>query len=527
MPGHNSYKPVIAIAGLSCETSTFTHARTNLPAFEPLRGHSIVDEYDFLHEGTDLGDTAVWRGALSAYALPGGIVTRDAFEELANEIVSRLERIVNETCLDGLWYDIHGAMCAEDMEDSEVELLRRIRRVVGRDVAVSASLDLHGNVSRDLVEQVDLITCYRTAPHEDVDETKERACQNLVDLLRDRRRYEEELTLKAPWPIKAWIPIPILLPGEQTSTRQQPARTIYSNVRNVASWKGIIDASAWVGYAWADEQRSCASIVVTGWHKSTVAKAAEDLAKLFWYSRDGFHFAAPAASFDDCFKKALQSKVQPYFISDSGDNPTAGGSGDVTWTLRRLIHLLGQDENTTEKRFRFVYASLPSPDAVARAVEAGLNASVTVTVDAGVDDEVSTPLILSGFVYAIKHGDAAAETEVVLALADIAVLVILTKRRKPYHFEHDFTDLNLFISDKRHHVIVVVKIGYLEPELYALAQEWMLALTPGGVDQDLPRLGHQRIKRPMFPLDKTFEEQPELTARIVGRECKALEEQSK
>ena len=513
----SSYRPVIAIAGLSCETSTFTHARTNLPAFQPLRGQAVVDDHDFLDKGTRFGDAAEWRGALTAYALPGGIVTRNAFEVIAAEIVDRLERILRETSLDGLWYDIHGAMHVEGLDDCESELLRRIRQVIGWSVAISTSMDLHGNVSQKLVEQTDLITCYRTAPHEDVNETKERACHNLVNLLRDRYRYETDCKVPAPWPIKAWIPIPILLPGEQTSTRLEPATSIYALVRQIESRRGIIDASVWVGYAWADERRSHASVVITGWSKSAVRQGAEELAKLFWLSREKFHFVAPTASFDECFDKALTSTSRPYFISDSGDNPTAGGSGDVTWTLRRLISLLKKHRDVMSISSRFVYASLPSPGAVANAVEAGLGSHVTVTVEAGIDDDLCDSLILEGVVCAIKHGDADAETEVVLEMAELPIFVILTKLRKPYHFEHDFTDLNLDISKENANAIVIVKIGYLEPELFALSKGWMLVLTPGGVDQDLPRLGHRKIVRPMWPFDKHFKNDPDLTARIVGR----------
>ena len=97
------------------------------------------------------------------------------------------------------------------------------------------------------------------------------------------------------------------------------------------------------------------------------------------------------------------------------------------------------------------------------------------------------------------------------------VFVILTKKRKPYHFVHDFTNLGLPINKPNANVIVIVKIGYLEPELYDLAKGWMLALTPGGVDQDIERLGHKRIGRPMWPFDKHFKQQPDLTARVVGR----------
>jgi microcystin degradation protein MlrC len=101
--------------------------------------------------------------------------------------------------------------------------------------------------------------------------------------------------------------------------------------------------------------------------------------------------------------------------------------------------------------------------------------------------------------------------EVVLQVG--SVFAILTELRKPYHHESDFTDLNLH---PRSADIVIVKIGYLEPELYDMAKDWMLALTPGGVDQDLERLGHHRIRRPMWPFDKKFAKQPDLKARLIS-----------
>ena len=83
-----------------------------------------------------------------------------------------------------------------------------------------------------------------------------------------------------------------------------------------------------------------------------------------------------------------------------------------------------------------------------------------------------------------------------------SIKVIVTKKRKPYHREKDFTQLNL---NPRKADILVVKIGYLVPELYNIRGGWNMALTPGGVDQDLERLGYKRIKRPMFPLDKQMD----------------------
>ena len=503
-----SHRPVIAIAGLACETSTFSPSRTLAPAFQPRRGDEVIDKYAFLHSDTSLGKAADWRGALIGHALPGGIVTRDAFEELAGEIITRLADIISSSTVRGLWFDIHGAMCVEGLDDVEAELLRRIRKVIGPDVLVSASMDLHGNVSRELAHQTDLITCYRMAPHEDAMDTKRRACANLVDLL------SQQATRKRP--VKAWIPLPILLPGEQTSTRVEPAKHIYAAVPTVEAMDGVIDAAIWVGYAWADEPRNHAVIMATGWDEATVAKGAEKLAELFWQAHADFEFVGPAGSYAECLDKALASTARPFFISDSGDNPTAGGAGDMTWGLTQL---LARPEFKDGIGPKVIYASVPGPAAVQKAAEAGVGTTVTVTAGAEVDDRYAGPITLTGRVHAVKKGDRNAIIEVVLQVG--SVYVILTQLRKPYHYEHDFTDLDL---NPRATDIVIVKIGYLEPELYDMAADWMLGLTPGGVDQDLERLGHHRIHRPMWPFDKNWATPPDLEARIIPRSNEPLSE---
>ncbi|WP_328493297.1 M81 family metallopeptidase [Streptomyces sp. NBC_00414] len=488
-------RPVIAVAGLGIESSTFSPARTEAPAFRPRRGEEVLTNYQFLSPGTPLRAAADWRGALVGKALPGGTVTAAAYTELSGELIARVRELGP---LDGLWFDIHGAMTVEGLDDAEADLLARVREAVGPDVIVSTSMDLHGNVSRALVHLTDLITCYRMAPHEDAMETKERAARNLVDLL----------TTGAARPVKAWIPVPVLLAGEQTSTRIEPARSVYAAVGEVEATEGVTDAAVWVGYAWADEPRNRAAVVVTGPSRQAVTAGAERLAHGFWEARHDFGFVAPTGSLDDILGEALAAPPEnrPYFISDTGDNPTAGGAGDVTWSLERV---LSRPEFKDPLGPTVVYASLPGPAAVDAAVRAGVGATVTVTAGAEVDDRHAGPLTMTGVVHAIRHGDPHARTEAVLRVG--GVHVVLTALRKPYHHEHDFTDLEL---SPRTADIVIVKIGYLEPELFAMAADWKMALTPGGVDQDLPRLGHHRIRRPMFPFDREMPD-PDLRARIV------------
>ncbi|MGW0584763.1 M81 family metallopeptidase, partial [Streptomyces sp. NPDC002920] len=437
-------RPVIAVAGLGIESSTFSPARTEAPAFHPQRGADVLARYPFLAPGRPLRTAADWRGTLVGKALPGGTVTASTYAALSAELIDRLKE---SGPVDGLWYDIHGAMTVEGVEDAEAELLARIRETVGPDVIVSASMDLHGNVSRALVHLTDLITCYRTAPHEDVTQTKERAARNLV----------EHLASGAPRPVKAWIPVPVLLAGEQTSTRIEPARSVYAAVEEVAAADGVTDAAIWVGYAWADEPRNRAAVVVTGPDEAAVTTGAERLARGFWDARHDFAFVAPTGTLDDCLDAALAATARPYFVSDTGDNPTAGGAGDVTWGLRQV---LARPEFQDPSGPTVLYASLPGPAAVDTAVRAGVGATVTVTAGAEVDDRHSGPLTMTGVVHAVRHGDRDAETEAVLRVG--GVYVILTRLRKPYHHEHDFTDLEL---NPRTADVVIVKIGYLEPEL--------------------------------------------------------------
>ncbi|MFG2126056.1 M81 family metallopeptidase [Streptomyces sp. NPDC048710] len=492
--------PVIAIAGLGVESSTFSPARTEAPAFHPQRGADVLGRYPFLAPGRPLRAAADWRGVLVGKALPGGTVTASAYADLSGELIARLEELGP---IDGLWYDIHGAMAVEGMEDAEAELLARIRETVGSEVIVSTSMDLHGNVSRALVHLTDLITCYRMAPHEDAMETKERAARNLVG----------QLAGGGPRPVKAWIPVPVLLAGEQTSTRIEPAKSLYAAVEEVETAEGVTDAAIWVGYAWADEPRNRAAVVVTGPDERVVTVGAERLARAFWDARHDFAFVAPTGTLYDCLDTALASTARPYFVSDTGDNPTAGGAGDVTWSLRNV---LARPEFQGSSGPTVLYASLPGPAAVDTAVRAGVGATVTVTAGAEVDDRHAAPLIITGVVHAVRHGDRDAGTEVVLRVG--SVYVILTRLRKPYHHEHDFTDLEL---NPRTADIVIVKIGYLEPELFAMAADWKMALTPGGVDQDLQRLGHHRIRRPMFPFDPRMAE-PDLRARIIAPSSRPL-----
>ena len=486
--------PRIAIAGIAIESSTFSPALTHEVAFHAKTGEAVFSYYPFLASDSLLRKQALWLPTLKGHALPGGTVTREAYESLLGKTLSMLSKTLP---LDGLFLDIHGAMSVVGLDDPEGDFIARVREVVGTKTLISTSMDLHGNVSERLAHHSDLITCYRMAPHEDAIESKKRAVKNLLSRLESG---------KGKPVYKAWIPIPILLPGEKTSTRIEPGKSLYAQIDPLTKQDGIVDAAIWIGYAWADEPRNHAIVMVTGDNNKEVVAAAEKLANSFWEVRNEFEFVAPTATLKESLDKAIVSEVHPYIISDMGDNPTAGGAGDVTWTLREI---LARPEFKTDKDPSLIYASIPGPEFVEDAVKTGVGGTVTGYAGAAVDNRFSPALELSGTITAIKHGDKDAETEVVVNIGSVSVIV--TKKRKPYHHISDFTDLGLNpeMAD-----ILVVKIGYLVPELYDLRADWIMALTPGGVDQDLERLPYKRIKRPMFPIDKEMKH-PDLKARLI------------
>lgn len=496
-------RPRIAICGIAIEASTFSPHRSGDEAFTEFRGEELLALNPFLAPGQPYREAAEWLPVLKARSMPGGRVVPATYERLKAEIVAGLRTLGP---IDAVWFDIHGAMYVDGMLDAEGDLVTAVRDAVGPTPLIAASMDLHGNVSPVLAEVADHLTCYRMAPHEDAPNTRRRLAYTLLSRLRGPHGADTQARL--PW--KARIAVPILLPGEKTSTRLEPATSLYADVAQVALLPGIEDASFWIGYAWADEPRCNATVMVCGDDVELITTEAERLANEIWAARAGFDFVAPTEQLDACLDRAQQRIPEldgPFVISDSGDNPTAGGADDTTYALH---HVLAHPIAGTAEMI--IVASVFDAESVAACRTAGVGAEVDLpAVGAKVDHGPSGPVALRGRVHSLFTGDARAGDVAVIACG--SVHAIITERRKAYHLQSDFRALDL---DPTTCDVLIVKIGYLEPELYDLAADWLLALTPGGVDQDLIRLGHQHIDRPMFPFDPDMAD-PDLSAVLTRR----------
>ena len=479
----------IGVGGVHIECSTFSAHRTELADFTVRRGTELLQQYDFTSGPESIADVE-WVPLVHARALPGGPVTAETYQVLREDL---LRALADAGPLDGLLLDLHGAMSVVGRVDIEADLAGDVRRVLGPGPLVSVPMDLHGNVSAELCERVDLLTAHRMAPHEDEWLTRRRAAENLVHCLRSGVR-----------PVRAWVQVPVLLPGEKTSTRVEPAASLYRRLADDAARPGILDAALWVGYAWADEERCRAAVVVTGTDAALAASIAQDIAGHYFAARNAFAFVGPVGSFADCVDEALCSAARPFLISDTGDNPTGGGSGDSTFAAAALL---------ADARFRSgaataIAASVYDPAAIAALRAHRTGDRVEVTAGAWMGATPAAPLHLSGFLRTrIDDPEGGEIVDVTVG----GVHVLITEHRKPYHHISDFTRLGLSPAEVD---AVVVKIGYLEPDLHAAAAGWRMALTPGGVDQRLDQLQYHHLRRPIAPLDELTD--ADLTATVFG-----------
>nr|MBP6736351.1 M81 family metallopeptidase [Paracoccaceae bacterium] len=309
----------IAVGGIHTECSTYSPVLMQAEDFRVLRGEGLTghDYFAFLREFP-----AEVAPLLHARAVPGGPVSRVAYEGFKAEFLALLEAAKP---FDAVYLAMHGAMKVEGMFDAEGDWISAVRAAVGPDMLIATSYDLHGNVSARIVDQIDIFAAYRTAPHIDTPETMRAAYAMLLRALETGAR-----------PGVVRVPVPLLLPGERSSTEDEPGRSLYAALPGLEG-PGVWRTDLMIGYVWADEPRATACAVVTGTDRAAAGAAAMRIAESFWAARDQFRFGSVTGPLDEMLQRAEAAATSPVILADSGDNPTGGGVGDRADVLAALI----------------------------------------------------------------------------------------------------------------------------------------------------------------------------------------------
>ena len=387
----------IAVGGFHHETNTFAPLKAKFQDFEEAGGHPALSRGDALFAAVDgvnlpiTGGIDELRGRdhdlvpLSwCSAVPSAQVEQDAYERIVGEMLEILERALP---IDGIYLCLHGAMVAEHLEDGEGELLRRIRALVGNDIPISASLDLHTNITQEMFELSDVLDAYRTYPHVDMIETGRRAATHLDDLLNRGIRYH-----------KAFHKTDFLVPLNWGCTFVEPAKSLYATLTELeagAIADGVRTLSLAMGFPLADIAEVGPAVLAYGTDRTATESLADAMADALAVREPEFNGQLLAA--DDAVAEARRQSVsakRPIILADTQDNSGGGGPSDTTGLLKALI---------SGGATGAVLAILWDPEVAARAHEVGEGALMIASLGAKSGVAESSPV--DGEFKVLKLGD--------------------------------------------------------------------------------------------------------------------------
>ena len=385
----------IAVGGFQHETNTFAPQRATWSDFERadawpgfIRGPELIEAvegYNIPIAGAvktlqELGHDLVplcW-----CSAPPSSYVERDAYERVATAMIQDL---ADAGPLNGIYLDLHGAMVAEHHEDGEGELLRRIRALVGRRIAIVTSLDFHTNLTPEMVEHASAMIGYRTYPHIDMAATGSRAAELLDRLIKDRRPLH-----------KAYRQVDFLMPLVWQCTLAEPAKGIFELLAEIEAGadksgapgashnQGIVSITHTPGFPPADIKECGPALVVYGYDKEAAEAAADRLLAAI-QAKEG-DFAGRLYTADEAVAEALRiarAASKPVVLADIQDNPGAGGTSDTVGLLRALI---------AHKAKGAVIGMMVDPEAAERAAALGEGALLDCGVGAKIGYADETPI---------------------------------------------------------------------------------------------------------------------------------------
>ena len=486
----------ILVAAMHHESNTFNPIIAGKDDFKVIYGKDIFDNFRENDSVTGLIKTLQGKGyevipTVFARAVPNGEVDLQFYKEIKDEIIKRAKSALKEGKIDAISLSLHGSMRAEGQGEVEGDFLEELRDLFP-DIPLLSSLDMHTTMTKRMHENADGFVGYKCAPHTDCFETGQHTAMMTIKTLENGSK-----------PTSAWVRVPILIAGEKSSTNTEPMISLIKKLRETEEKEGIMAASYLMGFPWADNEDSSIGVyVVADGDKDLAQSEAIKLADFIWSKREDFCFHtetySPEESLDKAFEGVKEGNL-PIYLSDSGDNPTAGSSSDVTGFLKLIM----DDDRTEDLKNPVLYGGIYDPIAT-KECEGRVGEEITLTFGAKFDKLTSTPITARGVVKAyIKDWTSLGMVNGDIALfSSQGVDIVLAEKHIGYTSPKLFIDLGV---DPRDVEIVVCKLGYLTHAHEQVAKRSIMALTKGSTNEDLESIDYKKIKRPIFPLDKDFE----------------------
>src|SRR3954463_16631613 len=481
----------IAIGGFLPETSTFAPTKATYDDFlhgggwprmavgaEVLKLRNInVGISGFIEAAEAQGWEMV--PTISCGASPCAHVTRDAYERIVKVLV---EGINVAGKLDAVYLDLHGAMVTEHFDDGEGEILRRVREVIGKELPLVVSLDLHANVTPEMVEHADALIAYRTYPHVDMAETGRAAASHLALLLAGKQKFA-----------KAFRQLPFLIPISWQCTNDQPTKAIY---QKLASLEGaaVPTLSFAPGFPAADFAHCGSSVFAYGRTQADADRAADHIAALIESHEDDFD--GQIFSPDEGVRHAMElakTARKPIIIADTQDNPGAGGDSDTTGMLRALVR-----NNARKAAIGVIY----DPQSAKTAHAAGVGASVTIALGGKSGIPGDAPYQETFIVEQLSDGQFAAPgpyyggrdmdmgPSAALRIGDIRVVVSSHKAQLADQSMYRYVG----IEPTEQAILVNKSSVHFRADFEPIAESLLICAAPGAMPADTADLPWRRLR---------------------------------
>lgn len=419
-----------------------------------------------------------------AATLPNGIVDKDAYTYYADRILSILSENKD---VDGVFLHLHGSMEVNELGSGEYHLVKSVRDLLGDDVIIGLCLDAHANTDPRLPALVNAMRNYRTVPHQDQDVTEKAVAEHMVDCIKNHKKT-----------IPQFVRLPYAIHPEKALGEAWPLSAIFQKLKELERMEEVAIATLGIGMIWCDCASLATNVAVTPAEERYTDRAMElarELADYVYSFRDSFEFEQLPLSPREAVRHSISCKESPVFVSDSGDNTTGGAVGDHTVMLREYLEC--SDYNGK----RVVVTTVWDEKAVEHCMRYNEGDRITVSIGKDYDDNtravtVNGVLKKKGSLYGFMGNEKQAVGKAVTITAG-PVDVVITDRPGSFITVGHFEGAGLNISD--YHVIVV-KQGYLFPELREISELSILALTPGATHQLVENLEYKNIIPPVYPL---------------------------
>ncbi|UCF95938.1 MAG: M81 family metallopeptidase [Spirochaetaceae bacterium] len=478
----------IAVAQVAQETNSFSPVPTTMRDFEALglyRGDEIEQlarEYRWFTLGgfwaavEKLGkDQVDIVPIVSATAMSGGPVQKAVYEALKADL---LEGLWNAGILDGVYLCLHGAMGVQGMHDPDGDLIAAVRRIVGPEVPIGVSFDLHANITRTKVENATFIVGYKTNPHRDFYKTGYTCGKLLLQCVRGEIR-----------PTMEYVKMRLLKGGGMTIDFLAPMRDIFKTMDRMEKDRRVLSVSNFMVQIWLDDpQLGWATVAVTDDDPQLARETAEHLAELNWSVRDVEHpiGISPSEAVAIANKKKLARLFGTIVICDVSDAVGAGAPGESTWILKALLQ---------ENPELVSYVPVRDQEAACTACRAPLHDTITLSVGGKLDAAYNRPLTVRGEVIYQEEGQLG-KTAI---LRCQGVHLILTELPAMTYRPTFFTDFGLNL--RKADVVVVKNIFPFRFTYMRYNCKTLDVITPGTTNVDVFALRYENLPRPIYPLD--------------------------